>query len=200
MFLSGPYIWSLGELNHSIADETALLANGLGVVEDAPTFRLSRDGDPITGDNLGANIQAVVDRGGNLFIDMVLQELNVAAVLRAYWPYDPTAANDLTPALLGRMQRFATGPPDPYSGIGRLTPTQELRATKILNSGEVDTTDGRFYHLMRFKRAQLSPGFDITQLLGSRLRNVPMSFLCSLFPEGTYPTSSTHFWTNDAPS
>ena len=56
-FLSGPYVWSFGPWDHNAGTEL------LGVVEDAPTFRMSRESDPITGDNLGAAIQGVVDIG-----------------------------------------------------------------------------------------------------------------------------------------
>ena len=187
-FLSGPYLWSAGEWDFTQTVELTT-ANAMGVVEDAPTFRFSREGDPITGDNLGAAIQAVVDRGGNLFIDMIFQELDLDAVLRAWWPYDPTSPTDLTPVRLGRIGTSTN------RTIGRLTTTQELRARKILNVGDL-TTD-RYMTLLRFRQAQLAPGFDITQLLGSRHRNVPISFLCSPFLDGT----DTAYWSvTEAPA
>ncbi len=201
-FLSGPYFWSFGPRDHVFTNpptQAQIDAFGLGVVEDAPTFRFSREGDPITGDNLGAAIQGVVDRGGNLFIDMVLQELNGNAPLRAWWPYDPSNLDsdpdlqDILPDQLGRIGTFT------QRTIGRLTPVQELRGTKILNSGELDDVDppgvGRLLHNLHFDNAQLAPGFDITQLLGSRLRNVPISFLCSPFISGSGSNAETVYWT-----
>ena len=181
-FLSGPYFWSFGAIDHIATAEP------LGVVEDAPTFRMARESDPIVGDNLGAAIQGVVDRAGSLFMDMILQELDADAVLRAWWPYDPAALPpaDGVPVQLGRVGT-STG-----RTIGRLTPTFELRATKILNVG--DSVTDRQMTFLRFKNASLAPGFDITQLLGSRLRNVPISFLCQLFVE----SGDTVFWSTDA--
>lgn len=170
------------------------LNSAIGVVEDAPTFRFARESDPIVGDNLGAAIQGVVDRGGNLFVDMILQELNADAVLRAWWPYDPNdgVANAPEAGIPNQLGRIGTAV---SRAIGRLTPTFELRATKILNVGEVDDTVapgiGRLLHNLHFDNSQLAPGFDITQLLGSRLRNVPMSFLCSPFVS----SGDTVFWT-----
>lgn len=190
-FLSGPYFWSFGPIDHTTGTQP------LGVVEDAPTFRMAREADPITGDNLGAAIQGIVDRGGNLFIDMILQELDADAVLRAWWPYDPAAAvapasNAGVPVQLGRIGITGTGAGTGRQ-IGRLTPTFELRGDKILNPGDLPTTD-RFMTLLRFQAAAIAPGFDVTQLLGSRLRNVPMSFLCQLFLDGT----DTVFWNTTA--
>ena len=188
-FESGPYLWSFGPVDH-VAD----INSALGVVEDAPTFRFAREGDPITGDNLGAAIQGVVDRGGNLFVDMILQEANPDGVLRAWWPYDPNSGSP-TPSEAGVPNQLGRVGTSTSRTIGRLTPTYELRSTKLLNAGEVDDTVepgvGRLLHNMHFDNAQLAPGFDITQLLGSRLRNIPMSFLCSPFASGT----DTVFWT-----
>jgi len=179
-FLSGPYVWSFGPVDHAVGTEL------LGVVEDAPTLRMSRDSDPITGDNLAASIQAVVDRGGNLFIDMILQELDPDAVLRAWWPYDPSAVNGV-PAQLGRIGT-STG-----RTFGRLTPSFELRAEKLINASEIGAAD-RFMHLLRFQFTSIAPGFDVSQLIGSRLRNVPMSFLSKIFLDGT----DSVFWNSTA--
>lgn len=201
-FLSGPYFWSFGPIGHVLSvppTQPELDAFALGVVEDAPTFRFSREGDPITGDNLGAAIQAVVDRGGNLFMDMVLQELSGDAPLRAWWPYDSNSPTDLNPNQLGR---FGTAT---RRTIGRLTQTQELRARKILNVGDpVDDVSepgvGRLMYNLYFRQAQLAPGFDITQLLGSRLRNVPISFLCSPFADPAGAAGDEVFWSPFAQS
>lgn len=178
-FLSGPYVWSFGPVDHAVGTEL------LGVLEDAPTFRMSREGDPITGDNLGASIQAIVDRGGNLFMDMIFQEVAEDATLRAWWPYDPGAVNGV-PTQLGRVGT-STG-----RSIGRLTPSFELRAEKLLNVNDL-TTD-RFMTLLRFQFTSISPGFDVTQLLGSRLRNVGMSFMSKIFLDGT----DSVFWNTTA--
>ena len=178
-FLSGPYVWSFGPVDHAVGTEL------LGVVEDAPTLRMSRESDPITGDNLAASIQAIVDRGGNLFVDMILQELDPDAVLRSWWPYDPAAVNGV-PAQLGRIGT-STG-----RTFGRLTPSFELRAQKILNAG--DPVTDRYMNLLRFKFTSISPGFDVSQLIGSRLRNVPMSFLAKIFLDGT----DSVFWNTTA--
>lgn len=198
-FLSGPYFWSFAPVGHvldsPIPTPEQISDFALGVVEDAPTFRFSREGDPITGDNLGAAIQGVVDRGGNLFIDMILQELNGDAALRTWWPYDPHVSNPalITDGIPDQLGRVGTAT---QRSIGRLTPTFELRATKFLNATDIaDDVDepgvGRLMYLLRFQNAQIAPGFDIAQLLGSRLRNVPISFLCSPFSSG----NDTVFWT-----
>lgn len=129
----------------------------LGLVEDAPTMRFESSMEPITGDNLADTIQGIINRGGNMFLDFVFQEWNAAAAKEAFWPFSADQG-----------QLDVTG----VRAIGCQL------SGKLLVGQAVDTTGSctsplRVYAL----NAVLAPNFNVAYLMGSRLRNVPVSML-----------------------
>lgn len=154
-FVSGPYEWSA-----YIGAEWLTL----GVIEDAPQLRFSEASETITGDNLGDSIQGIIYRGGNMYLDMVFQEYNLDAVKRLIWPWgDPVGSTHKVDA--------AANP-----AVGCLRSGVPLRGQKVAGGCAVPD-------LYWAKNAMLAPGFDISYLLGSRLRNVPISLLLGLWQD-----------------
>lgn len=145
-FIAGPYNWTFG-------------GQSLGVVEDAPRFTARLDTIVVTGDNLGGTIQDVLHRGGNLYMDMVLQEYNAAGAPNAFWPNEPPAVSGIDD--VGVTQQ---------SWIGCARTTAQLIGTKVAGSCA-------YPEVWTAPQAVLAPDYDISFLMGSRLRNVPISFL-----------------------
>jgi len=151
-FIAGAYSWTYG-------------AASLGVVEDACQMEVTPVVDPITGDNLGATIQDGVYRGGNMYLNMVLQQYDAVAAKAAFWPYADTFGKT---GIVGTLiSAYA------YALVG----------TKISGPNAVPTNITASY-------AVLAPGFPISMLFGSRHRNVPVRFLLLPF---TY-NSVNYFW------
>lgn len=127
----------------------------LGIVEDAPRVRFADSAEPILGDNTGDMPQGFINRGVNATIEFVFQEWDNAAVQAAFWPWNSSPG-----------QVNSTNSSDIRIGCvrgGGLLVGQALTGSC--------GTPGRFYAL----RAMLTPGSDVSFLMGSRLRNVPLS-------------------------
>lgn len=137
-FKSGPYTWYYGGVY-------------LGIVEDAPRFRFDYSDEIITGDNLADAVQGQITRLGNLYVTMMFQEIDNAAVKDAFWPND--------------------------SDLGVVGNVGSLRALKVLNAIP-QFTDNHPYTGFRADKTTLAPGHSIEHFLGSRLAQVPVTFLC----------------------
>lgn len=146
-FVSGPYDWFYN-------------GHRIGIVQDAPEVRLSSSAEPIVGDNLGDTVQAVINRGGSAFLDMVMQEFDQEGARQAFWPYSQN---------VGTIETGVTNPGS-YSPIGCVMPSKRLLATKVPFSCATPAN-------WLAARALLAPGFQLNFSLGSRLRNVPISFM-----------------------
>jgi len=139
-FIAGPY-----SLTYGAAD--------LGIVEDAIRQELTATVDVVRGDNLGDSVQDGVYRGGNMFLDMVLQEYNAAAAPDAFWPWN---AVEGVVGAIGRLM----------SGVAAA-----LVLTKI--AGSTATPSTRTYG-----KVVLAENYPVSMLLGSRLKNVPLRLRC----------------------
>ncbi len=129
----------------------------LGIMNDAPVFRHINSSDTVEGDNLGDTIQAVIRRGGNSFVELTMQQFNLTAVRSAFWPYGPAH---------GTLSTGASA----YESIGCRNNNNLLVAQKVDGSCAVPD---RFYAL----NATVAPNFDLSYLVGSRLRSVALSLI-----------------------
>lgn len=141
-FIAGPYTVTYN-------------AKALGIVEDAPALEFTNSVDRITGDNLGDSLQDGVYRGGNCFIDMVLQEFNAAGALEAFWPWSDDAGEV---GIIGKLL-------NDFDAALVLTAVAGTSAAAVGGWSPFTAT-----------HAVLAPGFPIRLLFGSRLRNVPIRF------------------------
>lgn len=153
-FIAGPFTITLG-------------GSAIGIVEDAPSLEITPSVDTIRGDDMGDSVRDGVYRGGNCFVDMVLQEYNAAAAATALWPY----------AAEGVM-----------GDVGDLLTDHDaaLVFTKIAGTSALPATT------RTFTSAILAPNFPVRYLMGSRLRNVPIRFQCL-----PYDDSGTTRWFKD---
>jgi len=140
-FIAGPYTWTFN-------------SNSLGIMEDAPALEHTNAGANISGDNLGDSIQDSVYRGGNLFVNVVLQEWDLTACQEAFAPW--ATAGDK--GLVGQPGKLFSSWAAPLIG----TVVTGTTATPAL---------------VNFKKAVIAPGFSVQQLLGTRLRQLPIRFL-----------------------
>ena len=152
-FIAGPYTVTYG-------------GSSLGIVEDAPALEVVSSYDPITGDNLGDALQDGVYRGGNCFVDLVLQEYDAAGALAAFWPWNGTLGRVGQPGVL--LSSFSAS----------LVFTAVAGTTASANPATLTSTN-----------AVLAPGFPVRLLFGSRLRNVPIRF--QLLP---YDSGGNNVW------
>jgi len=158
-FVSGTYDWTYNGVS-------------LGTLADAPRFRFGFTAEEVRGDNFGDAIQALINRGGSVYLDLVFQEWDNAAVQAVIWPFSNT---------LGYMGT-ALGADSGTSAIGCPITGEPLVATAHANSCATPS-------VWTFPKAILAPGTDVSWLMGARLRNVPVSLLIlpSLAPVGGDP-------------
>jgi len=137
-FIAGPYTMTYNSLS-------------LGIIEDAIRLEITPSEDGIQGDNLGDTIQDGVYRGGNCYIDIVMQEYNAAGALAAFAPWHATFGN------IGQV------------GILKSSLAQTLVLTAVAGTGAATNIA-----TLTSTKAVLAPNFPVSMLLGSRLRNVPL--------------------------
>ncbi len=137
-FVGGPYNWFYDGLP-------------LGTVRTSPELTTTADPAQIIGDNAGISIQALLHRGGNIFLSMVCEEANRLAVLRARWPFGPTYGN------------FT-------ENMGCLIQGRVLTAQAAPNSCAVPP-----FFLAR--NAVLAPGFTVPERWGTEHREIALMFL-----------------------
>lgn len=177
-FVSGTYDWQYNGVS-------------LGVLATPPRLRFSFSAEEVRGDNMGDTIQALINRGGSLYMDLVFEEWDNAAVQAVIWPFAGAAD-------FGHMGSPLRAIPS-YPSIGCPLVAQTLAA--IAASGSCATPAYWGF------QALLAPGQDVTWAMGSTLRMVPVSML--VFPQ-TLPIAVpgspvgqegyTRYWTNTAPA
>jgi len=135
----------------------------LGVIEDAARMEFTSSADFITSDDKGDTIQDGIYRGGNCTIDMVLQEFSATGAQSAFYPWA---------AVFGELE-----------SVGKLLSSfaKALVLTAVVGTSATPTP-------ITFTRAVLAPGFPISLLLGTRLKNVPLRFQCLPYSSGTPAT------------
>lgn len=130
--------------------------SSLGIIEDALELELQHSVDEIRGDPLGDTIIDGVYRGGNMYLNFVLQEADAAGVAALIWPYNATFGVVGTPGVLMTSVDAA------------LVMTQLAGTTSTPAS-------------LTFTSCILAPNFPIRMLYGTRLRNIPIRMLCMPF-------------------
>lgn len=152
-FIAGPYVWTF---------------NGrvIGISEDGWRLNQTVAGDPIRGDNLGDSMQDYVYRGGDVTIEAVLQEWDIALngltgdsaktnsnCASIFWPW-------ATLGLSGQIGRLASIVA--ASLVGVPAPT----------TSAATATAG--YRNLTLTNAVIAPGYNFSMLFAARLRNVPI--------------------------
>lgn len=127
----------------------------LGIIEDAWSLEITPSVDSIQGDNLGDSVQDGVYRGGNCFLDFVLQEFDAAAARLAFWPYN---------SIFGDVGQVGTL----QSSFAKTLVLTAVAGTTAFTEGPktITSTDN----------CVLAANFPIRMLFGSRLRSVPIRF------------------------
>lgn len=181
MFIAGPYdLYVSPPVTLNPAPATidggaifgATLANylPLGIIEDGFEIEDPKDGDPITGDNLGGTVQNGVSRGQNLFCNFIISELDAAAASYLFWPEAMTvvsATNFLnTWGIHGQAGRLWSSLASKLLFIRRGTTV----ASTALGTPVTTATP----HVIRAKYAQVAEGFPLRMLFGTRHRKLPM--------------------------
>ena len=146
-FIAGPYNWNYD-------------GQSLGVLADAPRLRFSFTAEEVRGDNLADTIQALINRGGSMYLDLILQEWDNTKAQLLMWPFSATRGYIGT-ATLGEAG---------FAAIGCQISGKVLTATAAASSCASPSYWG-------FPNVVMAPNQDVSYLMGSRLRNVPISLL-----------------------
>ena len=171
-FISGPYAVTYGGV-------------ALGVLQDGFGVEVTFEGEDIVGDNFGDTVQDTIYRGGNCFVDMVLQEADKGDNLsdagtygaqKSFWPWHTGPASNGENFELGQIGRLAKA----LSAALVCTPYAGTSAASI--------TDRDVY---TFGAAIIAPGFNIRQLFAARLRQIPLRFRC--YPSGSHAHTQEFF-------
>lgn len=152
-FVSGPYTWTYNGWS-------------LGVLADAPRLRFGFTAEEIRGDNLGEAIQGLINRGGSMYLDLIFQEWDLRAVQEVIWPFLAYQGNLSHLGFMGTAIAAEAG----YPAIGCPMAGKPLIATATASSCASPKT-------FTFTNALLAPQTDVAWLMGSTLRNVPVSML-----------------------
>jgi hypothetical protein len=136
--IAGPYVWTLG-------------GSALGQVEDAPRLSFRNSQDRIQDDAHGDTMIDGVYRGGDAFLDLILNEYDAAAALAAFHPFADTFGK------LGIVGKTSLN----FAAI--------LVGTAVSGTTATPST-------ITANKACLAPGQDVSLLFGSRHRNVPIRF------------------------
>lgn len=152
-FIAGPYVWTFnGRL--------------IGVTEDGCRLNITNFGDPIRGDNLGDSMQDYVYRGGDVTMEGVLQEWDVAL----NGPPTP-------PAKLNSSCDSIFWPWAGFGGSGQIGRLASIVAAKLVGVPAPTTsaaTATAGYQTITLNYAVLAPGYNVSMLFAARLRNVPI--------------------------
>ena len=155
-FIAGPYTWTFGTSGGPVGSVAPL-----GVTEDGPSLEFSAQVDPIIGDNLGGSMQDGIYRGGDCFIDMVLQEYNAAGARFAFYPWNTA-----------------------FGTIGCVGALLSAYADQLVATPLNPTCTGAGTLVFTGFKAVLAPNFPIRILMGSRLRNVPIRMQLLPYDDG----------------
>lgn len=152
-FIAGPYVWTFN-------------GRAIGISEDGWRLTQTVSGDPIRGDNLGDSMQDYVYRGGDVTMEAVLQEWDVAlngvdgagaktntSCASIFWPWATLG----TTGQIGRLGSVVAAPL-----VGVPAPT----------TSAASATAG--YRTITMTYTVLPPGYNVSMLFAARLRNVPI--------------------------
>lgn len=159
-FIAGPYTatWTA----------PTFAAQALGITQDGFELEWVMHGETIKGDNMGDSIQDGIYRGGDVFLNVVCEEFNAAALYGA----SGTNAQAFNPAsdTFGQMGQsgilFSA-----LAGILALTRVSAL-------TGAVPTT-------LTANKAILANGHVLRTKMASRLKMVPLRFLLLPYTSGS---------------
>lgn len=152
-FIAGPFT---ATYNAGIGGGSALT---LGITEDGFELEEVPYADLIRGDNLGEAIQDGVYRGKDVYINFVLEEVDLEGVRRLSQPFiDADAITDLSE--VGQVGRLLTN----MAGVLVLTPV-------------AGTTAATYSGALTANKAIIAPGFPLRRLLATRHRKLPIRML-----------------------
>ena len=137
----------------------------LGQAEDGITFEFIYEGESVVGDNLARSVFDVVYQGGNVFMQGMFIEANVAGLYATITGATAVSMWDTTFGKVGKVGTLA-------QVDGKAQP---LVLTKV--SG----TSAQFATITA-EQAIIAPGFPISQLLGNHIHRIPLRF--QLLPYG----------------
>jgi len=159
IWIAGPYVWTF---NNRV----------VGVTENGFRLSLSGRGDPVMGDNLGDSIQDFVYRGGNVSVEGVLQEWDVAL----NGPPNPAAKSNVNTASI--FWPWAT-----LGSTGQIGRLASLVAAPLVGNPCPGTTAATATQtVITLTYAVLPPDYDVAQLFAARLRNVPIRLQALPYP------------------
>lgn len=141
--ISGPYTVTWGGVT-------------LGITEDGLELEHVGYAEPVRGDNLGDSKQDGVYRGGDVFINFVLQEYSKTLVANGHTvaPWHPYHAT--------------------YGRVGQVGVLQSNQAAQLLFSAVAGTPAANNPAAVRVYSAILAENFPIRLLFASRHRKIPM--------------------------
>lgn len=163
-FIAGPYT---ATMNHALGGAGSL---PLGTIEDGFELEEIKYAEPIKGDNLGDSTQDYVDRGKDVFINFVLEEVDLPGVYR-------TLNQNVNISSLGAMGAF-----------GQVGVLYSNLAGILTLTAVAGTTASAFPATLTANKAIVVPNFAMKRALASRLRKIPMRL--QLLP---YVISSTTY-------
>lgn len=187
--IAGDYVWSFGTGQPAAADL-------IGITADAATFRMEWSAEEVRGDNLGDTIQDGIYRGGNCYLELVLQEWNKAIIQKLLQPViGVTGDVGIDQDTLGGGLAEEFGLLTRSLGSSGEVNVGSMGCLWSRNSAElIGRPVGQCARSIpaeapatqiNAQRAVLAPNFPIEYLMGSRLRNVPIRFLCLPFESAT---------------
>ena len=144
--------------------------NSLGIIEDAIRLETPNITDPIVGDFLGGSTLDGVYRGGNCFLDLVVQEFDSPGALEAFASYNVPA---------GGVREFGV-----VGAVGTLMSRYSQSLVLTALPGTTARTEIKGYRY-EFYEAVLAPNFPVQMLFGARHRNIPIRFQCLPVLAGT---------------
>ncbi len=123
--------------------------------------------DLIRGDNLGEAIQDGVYRGKDVYLNCVLEELDLDGVKRAFNPFiDNDAISDMSE--VGQVGRLLTN-----------------LAGSLVATAVAGTTAATVPATITASKAIIAPGFPLRKLFATRHRKLPLRFLLLPYTDGS---------------
>lgn len=138
-------------------------AYDLGVIEDGFEIEINPRSEPILGDNMGDTPQDGVVRGGECYLNFVLEYALSDAAKKMIWPYAGSSLAG-TEGVVGQVGSLLTS----HAGEIILTPILSQAPWSIMST----------YYEYTFYRCVIPDNFPIRQILAARLRKVPLRMLC----------------------
>lgn len=168
--VAGPFTATMAPLVFSAGTGTVGSAATLGIIGARGIREIRRYlTEEVSADIVGGAVVDAVHLCSQLYLELELEEYNYLEVMRLTHPFQETAVTDLASIL---AKEGELGTPGLYEsqrcGQLVLTPT-----STTLHSAGAQATPTRTYGLVK-----LAPGYELSKLLASRRRVVPLRLQC----------------------